>query len=240
MRSERTLGSPSRRRTASGPPAAFLLVLGCCSLPGGASALPFDGAATLAAALAGSPHSLLLPDGYRPGVLWLRDDARGRLRRVLIEVACRRNGRKMIQRLIDSDFITVLASTPLRPNQAGLWGPIFFSGRAVGATIHVDLTQILALDYDPSGVETLAHELRHQVDATRAFSKGAAYGPIYRAALMGDRTKSAHRYGRRIRLQQPDLSTAEARAWIDPILVSLEIAPGRRHATSPVRIAARR
>lgn len=239
MLPEPVVERPNRPGPASGPLAIMALVLACWSPSERAGALPFDGLATLAATMADSHQSLLLPDGYRPGALWLRDDSRGRLRNALIELARRRNGRKMVQRLVDSGFITVLASTPLNPYQAGLWGPIFFYGRAVGAAIHVDLTQILALDYDPSGVETLAHELRHQVDAARAFGKGSKYGSIYRAALMGDRTRSAHRYGRRIRLQPPDLTAAEAHRWIEPMLVPTDSTPGFRRASTPVRIAGR-
>jgi len=185
--------------------------------PPPASALPDDASAAIVAGLL-RPS----PSSFRGGVLWLRDDLGGRLRRALVELARRSSGRKMILRLADSAFITVLASTTLRTGQAGLWGLIFDDGRPIGATIQVDLSQILALDHDPSGVETLAHELRHQIDASRAFSSGGEYLRIYRAALLGDRSRSAQRYGRRVRLQRPNISTDEALRWIEPLLAGIE------------------
>jgi len=104
------------------------------------SALPHYDTASLVAAVGGSSYLRSLPFPYQPGRLWLRDDTGNRLRRVLVELARRPNGRKMIVRIVASDFVTLLASTALRSGQAGLWGPMFYYGRPVGATIHVDLT----------------------------------------------------------------------------------------------------
>lgn len=165
---------------------------------------------------------LALPSEYRPGVLLIRDDPAETLVSTLVELARRRSGRNMIRRLLDSGFVTVLVSTRLRPMQAGLWGPIFFRGRAVGASLYVDLEQIRGLDHDPTGVETMAHELRHQVDAARAFRRSATYSAIYLAASSGDKTRSAQRYGQRVRQQRPDMTPDEARSWLSPLLVHLE------------------
>ncbi len=131
----------------------------------------------------------------------------------------------MIERLLGSGFVTVLVSTRLRPMQAGLWGPIFFRGRAVGATLSVDLEQIRRRDLDPTGVETLAHELRHQVDAARAFRNSGEYPAIHRAALSGDLTGSAQQYAERLRNQRPDLDPNEARAWLELRLHRLDPTP---------------
>lgn len=162
------------------------------------------------------------PVPYRTDRLNLRDDAAGRLEAVLIDLARRRDGRRLIDRLLDSGFITVLVSTRLRPLQAGLWGPIFSRGRAVGATLYLDLVQIRRIDLDPTGIETLAHELRHQVDAARAFGNNGDWRAIHRAALSGDRTGAAQRYARRLNDRPPDLDEAEAGAWLEPRLNRLD------------------
>ena len=159
------------------------------------------------------------PAEYRPGVLLIRDDDSGTLRSALVELARRPGGRKMVQRLLDSGFVTVLVSQRLRPMQAGLWGPIFSEGRVIGAVLYLDLRQIRGLDHDPTGLETLAHELRHQVDASRAFLNGGTYKAVYRAAATGDQTRSAQRYGQRIRHQRSDISAAEARRWLESRVV---------------------
>lgn len=159
-----------------------------------------------------------LPPEHRPATLLLRDDEAGTLHSSLVELARRRGGRAMLRRLVESDFITVLVSERLRPMQAGLWGPIFHRGQVLGAALYVDLLQIHGFDHDPTGVQTLAHELRHQVDAARAFGDKGTYRAVYRAAASGDRTRSAERYGARIRQQLPDLTAEEATLWLEPLL----------------------
>ena len=162
---------------------------------------------------------LALPAPYRAGVLLIEDDPAQLLESTLVDLCRRRSGRSMIRRLLRSGFVTLMVSKPLKPMQAGLWGPIFHQGRVVGASLYIDLGQIRGLDHDATGVETLAHELRHQVDASRAFLKSGRYQAIYLAASSGDRTGSAQRYGRRVRYQSPDMTSTEARQWLLPLMV---------------------
>ncbi|MDX1642829.1 MAG: hypothetical protein R3244_00580 [Thermoanaerobaculia bacterium] len=170
---------------------------------------------------------------YSSGRLNLRDDLDDNLEAALIALAQRRNGRRMIERLLASGFVTVLVSTRLRPMQAGLWGPIFFHGRVVGATLSVDLEQIRRRDHDPTGIETLAHELRHQVDAARAFRNKGDYPAVHRAALSGDLTGSAQQYAERLCDQRPDLDPAAARAWLEPRLYRFDPTPSHVVASVP-------
>jgi hypothetical protein len=177
-----------------------------------------------------------LPAGYRPGVLLLRDDPEQTLRSTLVELSRRQGGRSMLRRLVDSGFITVLVSERLRPMQAGLWGPIFSQGAIVGAALRVDLKQIRGLDHDPTGVETLAHEIRHQVDAARAFGRSGTYAAVYRAAASGDRTRSAQQYAHRVRDQHPDLTTEEAERWLEPLVDPLGAIAGELIASASLEL----